>query len=342
MGLLGFYKKSSRILTAVILFFVWILSWNNSLGDFDAYELYYNSDLTDFRDIGYYVLTNYLFRFGLSFLQTKLVIMAFSLCILYRFIVKYSVWHTLVASLYLLTFCFYDIEQYRNFFAFSLVLLGLIFLFDNKYKAYSKIIFAICVLVGFTIHASVIVFLMFLIIDKNTFKSLKNFVLRLFLPSLIAVYFMSKSISMVSERVEYYENAISQFSKIMVVAMYVLNAIYIYTNSRKKPSFSNTFIEGFVNDENSTMPVANVLFFITLPFVFQSLNYLRLFKYLCVINVVYLSNLLFDTDCLRISHRKVAVLSIYAFFVLGIFYFMHPSFFDKVLQPLLFNNMLLD
>ena len=336
------FFKQSKIVAISSFIFAWILSINTSLGDYATYEKYYLYNYSDFRDIGYYFLSSFFQTIGLNFLQFKMVVLAAGFTILCRFVIKYSVNCAFVSLIYLLFYSFYDIEQFRNFIAFCLVVQGLDFLLQNPLKIQSKIIYLCFVVLGGSLHVTVLFFMAFALIDESIFLSIKNLILKMILPLILIFYIVLSNMDNVFTRIEMYGTHISAFSESILILMYALSIIYVWSYDWKKTiiPYEHNIIT-YTCNKNHFILIANFVFLLTLPLAVQNLNYLRLFKYMSLLNLIFISNKnIYPSKTCTVALQD-AILFIYGGCILGMYYFMHPSFLPKVIQPILFDNLIL-
>lgn len=338
---LGLVFKRNNVVTVLIFVFVWLFSWNDQIADFVAYRDFFLYDDAEFRDYGYYVL-NEIFRWmGVDFLQFKLILMAFALGVTCFFILQHSYYPSFIASMYLGFSCYFDIAQYRNFVAFSFVLLGVHFLLQGQ-SIRDKMFFVLFVFLGASVHASVLFFLVFVLIDKTNFESLQNFLKKICLPLLCILFMFFSYSGGIIYRVEYYKAQISVLSIVMLVVMYVVNVLYVWVYDRRVPIMFCGKISLLSCNVNRFILWANILFLSTFPMAAQNLNNLRLFKYMSLLNIIFISNRNARSEENVFSLIQDFFIILYCACILGMYYFMHPSFKDMVMEPLFLKNILFE
>ena len=341
LSILGLIFKRSKFLTSIILFFIWILAWNESLPDFYNYQVSYLNHT--FSDLGYGLLCSIFDNLGYNYLEFKLIIYALALYSLYNFIIKYSYCCSLIASLYLINFSILDIEQCRNFFAFSLFLNALPFFID--WDIFSSIIkYFIITLLAAYIHVSILFYISFLLINKNSLSNIKCVIIG----SIICFIILYVASGLLVERTTLYMQETSSLTKQLVVLTFLINLglIYLYdkriinhlalrsvsVSSSQKPLL-------YISNGSQMVLFINITLIFLLPLVFNSLSFLRLYRYIGIVNIIFISNIIL------IKHKLFdgIKLYIYAFTYLCIIYAMHStSLVTKVVPLIFYDNILLN
>lgn len=158
--------KINIVSLLIIIFLGWLSLISVNIADFSSYEgIYYliSSDRLYQTGYGWYLLNSIGRNLGLTYIQFKTVLVVISL-ILLLITIKYFLGQNLnyIWALYLLYPSLINITQIRFAFAMSLVLFGLIFLFQKK--VWSTIVYAFIVLGAMTIHTATAYYLLFLLI----------------------------------------------------------------------------------------------------------------------------------------------------------------------------------
>jgi hypothetical protein len=138
LGLSGVFFQRSKILALVIFFFVWTLAWTTTLPDYFNYK--YGFEHETFNDVGYQFVSSIFLDSHIPFFNFMLTFIGAGIAILAWFVIKFAKRCSLVASLYLWTTARYDIVQYRNFAAFTIILIGVYFLVVYRNKI-SRVVF---------------------------------------------------------------------------------------------------------------------------------------------------------------------------------------------------------
>lgn len=172
-------RKSNQVWVIITLVLIFLLiagagPFYSFPADYDNYyRNYYNvldRGLLDNNQIGYSFIMIIGNMLGLSFVSFRLIVIAGCTFLLYRYVIKrYSVNVNYVLSLYLMYAIIIDSEQFRNWIAFTFLLVGLPFLETSKIK--DKIKFGVFWLISISFHYSFIFYIpLFLVNGKNTNK----------------------------------------------------------------------------------------------------------------------------------------------------------------------------
>ncbi len=338
---LGIVIRRSKLLTSLLLAFAWVLTWNTTTADHANYESIYRS--LDFRDYGYSLLCNIFNILNVDFLTFKLIISAIIYVIIYKFINKYAYYNCLVAALYLLFLSQLDIVQFRNFIAFGIYLLAIPYLL--KETSVSKMIYCGIVLLATTVHASMLFYLCFVFVNKKVLTSAKNIILgsiaSLFLFAI--TFFIGFDLE---DRIDQYSQATSSLTKYVMVGMFVLNLIYIYIYKRRIRNYDQSVALEKLSDTQYAYTVnpadivlfMNIAIFLILPLALNSLNYIRLFRFLSLFNFIYVLNIY----RLKPYIYDWILVIIYGATFLVLVFFMHMmSFTYGIMEPIFYENLLL-
>ncbi len=338
--LIGFFFPKSRLLTVLVFLFVWILNWNTNIADYINYELIYKHH--NFRDLGYGVLCSFFYRHGVRYLDFKLLLSAIALFLYCRFILKYAYYCGLVAVLYLMFLSQLDITQSRNFYAFSIFLCALPYLFEDSLR--SKLCYVFFIIAASLLHISVAFYLLFLFVQRknlNSFKSImKSF---LILGLVVFILFFVYPSGMSDGRIEQYSRITSIFTKITICLLIVLNIVYLrsYRKGLDKKNYCLTLSQyTFIINPSDVVIYMNIAMFFLIPLAWNSLDYMRLFRLLAIVNFV------FATNCIAMMKKKTfRMVAVFAYASLFFFlaYFMHTNtFIEDVVSPLFRQNLLLN
>lgn len=287
-SLLGLFFPKSRWVSVMIFVFVWILMWNESMLDMINYMRSYENE--NAGDFGYKMLTTISKKIGANFIQFKLSLTFCGLAFYLWFILKFAYYKGLVSSIYLVAYSILDVEQFRNFVSFSVLLLFIPQLFNRRPKNIIK--YCLGVVLASLIHMSSLFYSLNAIISKNSLKSSKN---KWILLTVVMLVFIALSQAEVLYRIERHADfsgdGTSNFTRVLLVAMFSFNMFYIYVNSKNiisKRLNKNQYL--IAADKDNTILYMNAVLFFLLPFIFQSLNFARLYRYMGIINCIYVSN----------------------------------------------------
>ena len=338
--LLGFLFCRSKKVTIAIFVFIWILNWNTSIADYVNYELIYKHH--NFRDLGYGVLCSLFYQRGVQYLDFKLLLSAIALSLYCRFILKYAYYCGLVAALYLMFLSQLDIAQSRNFYAFSIFLCALPYLFNDSLR--SKLYYVFLIIAASLIHISVAFYLLFLFVQRKNLNSFKSIMKSLLILGLVlfTLFFVYPS-GMSDDRIEQYSQITSNFTKITICLFIALNVVYLRSYQRgldRKNCCLTLPQHTFTMNPSDVVIYMNIAMLFLIPLAWNSLNYMRLFRLLAIVNFV------FATNCIAMMKKKTfRMIAVFAYAALFFFlaYFMHAkTFIEGVVKPLFEQNMFLN
>lgn len=336
---LSFHK--SKILTTVIFFFIWTMAWTDLQPDYYNYLQMYNYEEAD--DYGYLLLMIIFKHWGFDYFDFRLVLLAVGWTIYAWFIIKYAKKCSLVAALYMCTVSFYDTVQNRNFFGFALCLIGISFLIEkNNFK--SKILFILMVLTAASIHITCCFFLLFLIFDKN-FLSKASMPLKvgISVALLLVLYYYYAEIE---SKIAAYDVGVSTTTKLLLILLFIANFLFIkysssFRTSQKVLQKFNKAQEIYSISPNKNIVFYNMALFVLLPASIMSLNALRFYRYMEILNLCYITDRLNAKTAFHRILLTIAILVYAASFGL-VSYLMHStSYLSVVLPPFLDNQFYL-
>lgn len=169
--IIAFLNKNSKIITILSLLAVGIImAGNTDNPDMIGYmNMFTSRTYSSTYEMGFKMLTTFVSRIGASYNQYLLVIVVLSFLLVFFSFKKYvSSWHLIIAG-YMTYLMFFDITQIRYFIAGSFVLSGISFLAQKQ-----RLFFVLLVLAGSLFHKSVLVFLIYFIIQPGKVFSKKQ------------------------------------------------------------------------------------------------------------------------------------------------------------------------
>lgn len=344
LSILGIIIRRSKVVTFLIFAFIWILMWCDTLPDYYNYDIGYNTSTS--RDLGYGLLCTVFSKFGIDYLTFKLIISIFALYSYYRFITKYAYYNCLVAALYLLFLSQLDIEQFRNFLAFSVFLYAVPFLFYDDAK--SKFRYILIVFLSASIHMSMVFYLVFVFINKTNLRSLRKMGSTIIIVGIISAILLSFVNVNEADRMEMYSQTTSSLTKFMVLLMFGINYLIVRFYYKREKNENNKSSRNyicrldrnqllFVNNKPNAILYISVAIFFIIPLVFGSLNFLRLYRFLAVLYFIYISNIIRGKAYLY----DPLLLFIYASSFIAVVLSMHgDAFLFRVLPAIFYNNLL--
>lgn len=329
----GIIFRNSKPLCFIIFVLIWILFWTDSTADYNSYKHIYTSD--SFRDYGFSILCLIGRKIGLNFFQFYLTTSTIALLLYLKFVFRYSYCCSLCAALYLLFIVCFDIVQFRNFLAFSLILNVIPLLFYPNLK--NTATYCIVVFLASTIHLTMGFFFLFAIFNK---KTLSKRYLKKSLPILVIFIAILYIVTIKnSDRIESmytaYDRGVSNTTKIALCTMVIGNILFVkYWDSRKTFLKLTTQESALTNNPYHSVLYFNILMLCILPLAFHALDVLRLFKYIAIINFAFISNKFARSSKVICIPQTITVV-LYGCAYLIMFYFMHTNnFFDGVILPI--------
>lgn len=161
-------RKQSIVLTISNIFIFSLIYAGNvreDISDIFKYKMQYISQASSFSEPGYLFITNIFSTLGVSFNSFLLIVYAFFIVSLLILTHKLHCNFAFLFFFFDLFYFFFSLEVLRSFIAFSFLLIGIFFLLKNQ-----KCLYAISVLVATSIHFSMIVFMVLLVVNSNIIK----------------------------------------------------------------------------------------------------------------------------------------------------------------------------
>lgn len=210
---------------------------------------------------------------------------------------------TFLPCIYILFPFIYDLTQLRFVLSYSIVFLGMTFLINKK--SYSRIIYAICILVASSIHTSNIIYLGFFLMLNERFTKY----IRKIMPILFVIFFVFRSTiselpligSLLGGKEQYLiiDKGVSTASAlffIFTIVYYIFIGNYILGQFQKNyPNKLDLRIELIKN--------INIFMLVITPFLFQTLDIERLFRPMYMLNwlIIFGSLKYFKSHLVRIA-----------------------------------------
>mgnify|MGYP000876111156 FL=1 len=176
----------NKLLTGISFIYMWVLmGWSYGNADYEFYVLRYKSTATYYTlEPLYVILQNIAKSFEFQY-STFLILMSFIFLLIRFFVIlKFTDKPNYVISLWMLYPFIMDIVQIRQFYATTIVMLGIYFLFASKKLGSVK--FVICVMLATLIHSSNLVYMLLLVPYLWDF-SIKKFKRVIFLMVIVSI-----------------------------------------------------------------------------------------------------------------------------------------------------------
>lgn len=178
---LGIARPSNKIITGLLLLFMWILfAFNTQNGDYSNYVAIYNGigngsawALAQYEE-GYIALCILGYRIlNLDYANFMILVSTITtllLCLVVRLYSK-NMRQNIVYILFMVFLYWMMICQYRSYISFLLTMIGIYFLIErDNWKG--NVLFVLFVLLAFTFHRSSIFYLLYLVAKKLDMKKI--------------------------------------------------------------------------------------------------------------------------------------------------------------------------
>lgn len=331
---LSFFRKKSKFLTVIILFYIWLLwGWNYWNGDYEAYERKYNFFLTNVLDsnyeIGYSALMILSNQFGLDFQQFFQVVSLLIIICWGRFILFFSKTPALYSIILLFVFFPLDYVLLRNTLAFSIVLQGLLSIMKNAKYKYIKYI--LCVLLASTIHSSALFYLSLIIAFKFKRINKLHVVFGVIFTLLIAILYKGILLNYLGDNSEgravAYSHTIMAFLYFSVIQ--ILNYIIIHVCYKRMNNLEGGIYNMFIR-------VNLILLFLIVLYFVLSIT-VRLFRNIAIVNTLLMLNICSCYFKNIIKYKILLLLYIITLFLMFILPVIDDTLLSLYKYNLLFN-----
>lgn len=332
---LSILYPSSKFLAKLLLLFSWILfGWNFHNGDYKAYEFIYNNDaaLKNYEG-GYQFLINLSKTFGLDY-QGFLILLSGIIVLLWsRFFLRFSSYPALFCSLFIIFFFPLDFILLRNTVAFSIVMQGLIFLFerDQRSRVNNLLLFSSMIFIAALFHKSSLFYFLLLIlffIERiNFFQIFLIVLISLGIYIGFAKFYLYDLLKDSGDRSVLYQSNFITFISLTVYQL--IGTYFIYL----------VYISDRDNSNVKTLLNINFILFLAIVLYYDFSIFVRLYRNIAIINSIFVLNFLFEN---KINQGFKVFLSIF-FIVYLIFiylYFIFP-FQSMTIEALFYNNLIL-
>jgi hypothetical protein len=137
---------------------------------------------------------------------------------------------------------------------------------------------------------------------------------------------------------ERYDVGVSVLTRSLLIMLFIGNLFFIRYVSKRPNSLQLTALQSQYVDTNVNFVVlANTFLMILIPAAFLSLNAMRIFRYMAIINFVFISNKFSNRTSGVVGNTMVSIMyaSIYAF----ICYVMHIEEFQHIIEAITKGNL---
>nr|AHF46350.1 Wzy [Plesiomonas shigelloides] len=316
--------KIDVFLSVFVFFAAWIFyalnTWN---GDRDAYELYYMRDgISAWRGEIIYGYMNIFFnKLGVGFQAFQAIVASLTLLITWLYFRKVSYYLSISFILYLILMLPLDYVLMRTTLAYSIVIYGLYLKFYKH--AYLYVLF---IIVATLIHQSAF----FFIGDANKIGVQSFRLIFLLLFSTIIASFMLYKLDFVplsiQEHIAYYRT--NYKTSVFNVCLHLASTLIMYLNYNY---LKNTNRCGRYDDFILSINCVSMLLLAT--YIYADI-FVRLFRLICFINLIYLVQWVF-LNKLRASLYAFIYFALFSFYLF--YYFVYKTASLSIL-PMLYCN----
>ncbi|MFC0229270.1 EpsG family protein [Serratia aquatilis] len=248
--------------------------WN---GDRDAYELYYQRD--SIAPWGIELLYGYLNIFfhsmGVPFQTFQVIVAFFTIFLTSIYLKKVSLYFSISFFAYFLLMFPLDYVLMRTSLAYAIVLNAFLLLYDNK-----KIQFSILIVIATLIHQSAFIFLIFVVNNKNH-ENIKVCKYTFYATFLIIISQLLTHYGLLAEKIvnhfSYYQTT---WKTIVGSLFFHILSVYLIVFDEKNRS-NQVKYQKFIRN-------INIISLLLLCLYFQADIFVRVFRLLVFINIVYL------------------------------------------------------
>ena len=229
------------------------------------------------------------FRIALTFLSYILI---------FHVVSRFSKGSLLPWLLYASFLIFIDTVQIRNLFAFSIVVYGIKFLFDNDDNDYLKYFkYIITILIASTIHISALAYLVFIILYFRNNSKFIYVMSILTLVSCLFIFLVGNKIPLVyqllesldSNRLDGYINQATRFGFLYAFVLHGFNLVMVWFAlkiKKQQMSIATTENDMYAYDIIKVILLINQIAILFFPLYMVNLQFIRLSRNLLIINFI--------------------------------------------------------
>lgn len=338
-----FFKKSIVVYILQILCCIVIIGFNTDNPDYNNYLYGFNHaappehfNIFEVLDIGFRYIQLFCKDLGIYQYEIfRIILTAILFTIFGITFSKRCKYRNMFLSLYIIFFIAIDNIQIRNFASF-VTLLPFIFYYIQNQNKNGVLIFTCGLILAFTIHFSAIFYSVFyLLIIKN--RTLR-YLLGILVVIVVSEISFSTSNLAIIERTSNYSRP-TTLGAIACCFLLVCNWIYINWIRLKYRQFvySNDNIYNNITLKNNldTLVTMNLLLLLLIPSIFINATSLRLWRFISLINVAYILNVLYYSHQYNNKQPRI-IFSLLAYCILITLWFN-----EEGVYPCLLNNSFL-
>lgn len=341
-----FNKRNIFIYILLVGICIIISGFNTDNPDFVAYSNRYNwanypkeISIHSVLDISYIALQAFCKDIGIStYEEFRLLLSIIIYSTLAILVYRYCIYYNLFYIIFIFAYLPLDLIQIRNFFAFIVLLPFLLSLNHPSTKKCIK--YLISVLVAFTIHFSCIFFAIFGFIgikrqqSKYVIIFLACVTVTIFLPFVTSIVKSSAAVEHISEYSKpSIIGGIFQSSFLVVNYFLINNILKEYSTY----SINNNSTVQYHKLRYSFIKNLNLLLLFLIPLIFMNGTATRIFRFISLINIMYIINLIYKTRNNPINKLSIYIILILYFLFFGIYYI----YMDEQVVNSIFKNSIL-
>ena len=256
------------------------------------YKQYYDGVLTGgYFEKGYQFTARVFHSLGFTFNVFKFVMFVLSMVLVGRTICKYNYNYAFLVILYALSAYPKDLEQIRSFFAMSIVIFALPYLFDERPSVIKIIKYLVCIAVAMLFHNSAVFFALFLLVPLLRDTIVVNWLYLIITCACIAIKFLPFSGSLISrlaflvtnnDRTDMWFSFSAGMSFYLCVCLHGILLFAIHRQNRKTKWLINNGVSyenwSFVNFGYQSLQVMSFVF----PMYLFSSEFFRMYRSMLV------------------------------------------------------------
>lgn len=329
---------SNFILLIMLLVCVVLMGYNTNNPDYDNYVTRFelasypdDGNIFSLLDVSDNIFQSFCKDIGITTYEQYRLILSCLIFSLFGLVVKRECYFSnIFIIIYIVAFLLLDIVQIRNFEAFVLLLPFFSILGQNTLR--TTILYMIGVVFSSTFHFSMLFFLLFgLIYIKSRSKRM---LLLIVLGCVLFPIFTQLSEGAIGVRLSSYSKS-SVIGALFGISFVIANFLCIKNVANVPTSIPNSI--RISNFSSSFIYEINYMLLFLIPFYFINGTAIRIFRFTCIINLIFLLNTIYTTNSKRRKRQLILLVMFYIFYFGCYFIYSNPYIFPFVL----FNNSLI-
>lgn len=317
------------------------MGFNYDNPDYDNYIIMFNEahfpsnfNIFDVLDIGYKsIQASYKEIFNYNYTEFRLLITCFLFVILGIVTYKNCREYNLFLSIYLIFYLVLDEIQIRNFTSFVILLPFLIYYLSNLSKK-SLILYILGVILAFTIHFSAIFYLIFSLLYIKSDK-IRITILILAIIGISMIQYIISDLAMLDRVDNYAKPSILGVS----AGIFLLVCNYLFIQKIISNKLSNKIRTNWSDTtlfcKPKTIININLILFILIPLLFMNATILRIFRFVSLINIMYLINLSKFPNLAKKQIRIIPYIIVYTLLI-SLWFNIEPGVYVSILNNFIF------